>query len=48
MLNFDLKNNGVEAETKVGRVECRNAIGAIENGSVQLGNVWRVPIIERG
>lgn len=48
MLNFDLRNKGVDAETRVGRVECRIAIGAIENGSVQLGNVWRVPIIDRG
>lgn len=48
MLNFDLKNNGVDAETKVGRVECKTAIGAIEKGSVQLGNVWRVPMIDRG
>ena len=48
MLNFDLKNRGVDAETKVGRVDCRIAIGAIENGSVQLGSVWRVPKIDRG
>ena len=48
ILNFDLKNKGVDAETKVGRVECRIAIGAIENGSVQLGNVWRVAMIDRG
>ena len=48
ILNFDLKNTGVDAETKVGRVECRIAIGAIENGSVQLGNVWRVAMIDRG
>ena len=39
MLNFDLRNKGVDAETKVGSVECRTAIGAIENGSVQLGSV---------
>ena len=48
MFNFDLRNKGVDAETKVGRVECKNATGAIEKGSVQLGNVWRVPMIDRG
>ena len=48
MLNFDLRNKGVDAETRVGRVECRIAIGATENGSVQLGSVWRVATIDRG
>ena len=48
MLSFDLRNKGVAAETKVGRVECNIAIGAIENGSVQLGSVWMVPMIDRG
>ena len=48
MLSFDLRNKGVDAETRVGRVECRIDIGAIENGSVQLGRVWRVATIDRG
>ena len=45
---FDLKNKGVDAEIRVGRVECKTATGAIENGNVQLGSVWRVAIIDRG
>ena len=48
MLSFDLRNKGVDAEMRVGRVECRSAIGAIEIGSVQLGRVWRVAMIDRG
>ncbi len=48
MFNFDLRNKGVDAETKVGRVECRIVIGAIENGTVQLGSVWTVAMTDRG
>ena len=48
ILNFDLRNRGIDADRKVGRVECSIAAGAIENGSVQLGSVWSVAIIDRG
>lgn len=48
MPSLERRNNGVEAETSVGIVELRIATGAIEKGSVQPGNVFRVAIIDRG
>lgn len=39
MPSFDRKKRGVDAEISVGRVECKNAVGAIEKGRVQLGKV---------
>ena len=45
---FDLSNRGVETDIRVGSVECRIAVGAIQNGSVQLGSVWRVAITDLG
>ena len=45
---FDLSNRGVDTDIRVGSVECRIAVGAIENGSVQLGSVWRTAIIDLG
>lgn len=48
MPSFDLKNNGMDAEMKVGKVEWRSAVGAMEKGNVQLGKVPRVARIERG
>lgn len=36
MLMFDRRNRGVDAEISVGKVECKNAAGAIEKGKVQL------------
>jgi hypothetical protein len=39
MPNFDRSNSGVETEMRVGSVECKIAVGAIENGRVQLGSV---------
>ncbi len=48
MPSFDLKNSGVDAEMSVGRVECKNAVGAIEKGKVQLGRVCMVASMERG
>ena len=38
----------MDTEMKVGNVECRMVAGAIENGSVQLGNALSVDIIDRG
>lgn len=43
-----LRNSGVEAEMKVGSVACRIAVGAKENGSVHVGNVLIVAMMERG
>jgi len=48
MPSFDLKNKGVDAEIRVGNVEWRSTVGAMENGNVQLGNVLRVASIDRG
>ena len=48
MPSFDRKKRGVDAEIRVGRVECRMVVGAIENGNVQLGRVLRVAIMDRG
>ena len=48
MPNFDLKNSGVEADKRVGRVECNRVAGASENGRVQEEREWSVGIIDRG
>ena len=45
---FDRRNRGVDADIKVGKVECRSVVGAIENGNVQLGSVFKVASIDRG
>lgn len=45
---FDRRKSGVEAEIKVGTVECKIVVGAIERGSVHEGRVWRVARIDRG
>ena len=45
---FDLRNNGADAEMNVGRVECISAVGAREKGSVQLGSVLILAMMERG
>ena len=46
--NFARRNRGVDADINVGSVECRTAVGAIENGNVQLGRLLRVAKIDRG
>ena len=48
MPSFDRKKRGVDAEIRVGRVECSMVVGAIDNGNVQLGRVLRVAMIDRG
>ncbi len=48
MPSFDRNNSGVDAEINVGKVEWSSAVGAIENGNVQLGKVLRVASIDRG
>ena len=48
ILNFDRRKRGVDADINVGIVECRIAVGARENGNVQLGRLFRVATIDRG
>lgn len=48
MPSFDLNNRGVDAEINVGKMEWSNAVGAMDKGNVQLGNVLRVANIDRG
>lgn len=38
----------MDADIKVGSVECSSVAGAIENGTVQFGRVLRVASIDRG
>ena len=45
---FDRRNSGVDAEIKVGRVEWRIVVDAIEKGNSQLGRDLRLAMIERG
>ena len=42
------RTRGVDADIRVGSVECKIAVGASENGSVHVGRVFRVAMIERG
>jgi len=46
--SFDRRKRGVDADMRVGSVECRSVAGAIETGAVQLGRLFRVATIERG
>ena len=48
MRRLERRNKGVEAEISVGIVEFNIAAGAIERGSVQLGNVFKVARIDLG
>ena len=46
--NLVLSSRGVEADMRVGRVECKSVTGAIENGRVQEGSERRTGRIDRG
>ena len=48
MRRLERRNKGVEAEISVGIVEFKIAAGAIERGSVQLGDVFKVARIDLG
>lgn len=48
MPSLERRNKGVEAEIRVGIVECSMAAGAIEKGNVQLGSVFKVASIDLG
>ena len=48
MDNLDRRNSGVDAEMRVGRVEWRIVVGAIESGNVQLGRAFRAAMRDRG
>ena len=48
IFNFDRRNKGSDVEMKVGSIECKIVIGAIEIGSIQDGSVCRVDMIDRG
>ena len=42
------RTRGVDADISVGSVECKIAVGAIENGRIHVGRLFKVAIIERG
>lgn len=48
MDNRERRNSGVAAVIRVGIVECRNVIGAIEDGTIQEGNACSDFSRERG
>ena len=48
MPSLERRNKGVEAEISVGIVELSIAAGAIEKGSIQLGNDFKVASIDLG
>lgn len=48
MLSFERKNNGNDVDSKVGRVECRNVTGAIDQGTVHEESDFKVDMTDLG
>lgn len=46
--SLERNNKGVEAENRVDSTECIIVTGAIEKGSDQIDNDFKVEIIDRG